>query len=139
MSALPFISFSKGSIIEGIFRWQSLFFPITDSSVSSSFFFPGNDHVTSSDFFTYKTNPFPPLTVVFFRPCKEGRLSVVHCCYGPFNSFVADGLFLLEIIIVSLQPFFLGVLMSDGRRNSSFMSHNVGREIAGVIMGTMDA
>ena len=53
------------------------------------------------------------------------------------NSFVLVGLLFSEIIIVSLQPFFLGISMSDGRRNSSFMPHFVGREIAGLTLRTL--
>ena len=61
-------------------------------------------------------------------------MSVVLCCRAPFNSFVAVGLFFLEILVVSLQPFSLGIFMSDGRRNSSFMPHIVGRKVADLII-----
>ena len=55
----------------------------------------------------------------------------------PLTLLSQSGLFLFEIIIVSLQPFFLEIFMSDGR-NSSFMPYIVGREIAGLIMDNMD-
>ena len=78
------------------------------------------------------------IIVVLFRPRVEGRVVcrsffavVGRCRRVPFNTYVTVGHFFLEHIIIPLQPFFLGIHMSDGRRNSSFILHIVGRETAG--------
>ena len=68
--------------------------------------------------------------------CLSSFAVIGRCCRGPFNSCRRQPLLFLETFLASLQPFFLGILTSDGR-NSSFMPHIVGREVAGLIMDTM--